>query len=238
LSVIRSGAIRKALEMQDELVSEIVRRASQVLGYACVNVRHLIDPEAIVLGGGVIEACSDYIVPIIENIVGQDPLTGARDGGKILLSALGDDAVALGAVAAARHLVGRNPFKKRFRVKPRYPEITRYARGEITVGRKTYDHDIYIPVNGKVKNCKRDKEAGESGSAHVVGPKELEKVCRGGPGVLFVGAGENASLVLADDARRFLAQRSIKLDIAPTAKAVENYNKSKARKAILVHVTR
>jgi glucokinase len=237
LAVIRSGAIRKALEMQDELVTEIVRRASQVLGYACINVRHLIDPEAIVLGGGVIEACSDYIVPIIENMVGQDPLTGARDGGKILLSALGDDAVVLGAVAAARSLVGRDPFKKQFRVKPQYPEITRYVAGEITVGRKTYDHDIYIAVNGKVKNRKRSEEGEGSASAHVVGPKELEKVCRGGPGVLFVGTGKNAAVELTDDARRFLAQRSIKLDIAPTAKAIENYNKSKARKAILAHVT-
>lgn len=237
LSVIRSGAIRKALEMEDELVTETVRRASQVLGYACLNVRHLIDPEAIVLGGGVIEACSDYIVPIIENIVGQDPLAGARDGGKILLSALGDDAVALGAVAAARHLVGRNPFKKRFRVQPQYPEITRYAFGEITIGRKTYDQDIFIPVNGKVKKRKQSGEGDGEGSAHVIGPKELEKVCRGGPGVLFIGAGESGAVELTDDARRFLAHRSIKLDIAPTAKAVESYNKSKARKAILVHVT-
>ena len=237
LSVIRSGAIRKALEVQDELVSEIVRRASQVLGYACLNVRHLIDPEAIVLGGGVIEACSDYIVPIIENIVGQDPLAGARDGGKILLSALGDDAVGLGAVAAARSLVGRNPFKKRFRVQPQYPEISRYVPGEITIGRKTYAHDVYIPVNGKVKNRKRGAEDEESGAARVLGPKELEKVCRGGPGVLFIGTGENAAVELTDDARRFLAHRSIKLDIAPTAKAVENYNKSKSRKAILAHVT-
>jgi glucokinase len=237
LSVIRSGAIRKALEIQDELVSEIVLRASRVLGYACLNVRHLIDPEAIVLGGGVIEACSDYIVPIIENIVGQDPLTGARDGGKVLLSALGDDAVALGAVAAARNLIGRNPFKKRFRVKPHYPEITRYVAGEITVGRKTYDEDIYIAVSGRVKKRKQGGEDSESGSAHVIGPKELEKVCRGGPGVLFVGTGQSGAIELTDEARRFLAHRSIKLDIAPTAKAVESYNKSKARKAILVHVT-
>ena len=47
-------------------------RAAEVLGYACVNVRHLIDPEAIVLGGGVVEACSDFIMPIVENIVGRD----------------------------------------------------------------------------------------------------------------------------------------------------------------------
>jgi hypothetical protein len=171
-------------------------------------------------------------VPIIENIVGQDTLTGARDGGKILLSALGDDAVSLGAVAAARRLVGRDPFKKQFRVKPNYPEISRFVFGEISVGQKSYDHDIFIPVNGKVKNRKQDTIEESSGSAHLVGAKELERVCRGGPEVLFLGAGENT-----DDARRYLAQRSIKLDIAPTAKAVENYNKSKSRKAILAHVT-
>ncbi len=77
LSVIRSGMIRKALEASDELVSEAVRRASEVLGYACLNVRHLIDPDVIVLGGGLIEACADYIMPIVQRIVGEDPLLGA-----------------------------------------------------------------------------------------------------------------------------------------------------------------
>ena len=150
LSVIRSGMIRKALEVEDELVCGVVRRAAEVLGYACVNVRHLIDPEAIVLGGGVIEACSDFIMPIVENLIGLDPLPGAREGGRVLLSALGDDAVVLGAVAAARKLVGRSPFKKRFFVKPKYPEISRIGFGEITVGKKTYSRDVYISVGGKV----------------------------------------------------------------------------------------
>ncbi len=151
LSVIRSGMIRKALDAEDELVCEIVRRAAEVLGYACVNVRHLIDPEAIVLGGGLIEACSDFIMPIIEHVVGVDPLPGAREGGRVLASALGDDAVSLGAVAAARNLVGRSPFKKRYRVRASYPRIERFHFGEITIGKKTYGRDVYILVDGRVK---------------------------------------------------------------------------------------
>ena len=95
LSVIRSGAIRRALEAEDPLVTEVLRHASEVLGYACLTVRHLIDPEVIVLGGGVIEACSDFMMPIIENIVGSDRLPGARDGGQVLLWCTG--AVAPGA---------------------------------------------------------------------------------------------------------------------------------------------
>ena len=123
LSIIRSGMIRKALDASDELASEAVRRAAEVLGYACLNVRHLVDPDVIVLGGGMIEACADYIMPVVQRIVGEDPLLGAREGGGILLSALGDDAVLLGAVAAARLKAGRNPFKKRYRARPVYPQI-------------------------------------------------------------------------------------------------------------------
>ena len=133
LSVIRSGSLRRAIQADDALVCDILRRAAEVLGYACLTVRHLIDPEVIVLGGGVVEACSDFLMPIVENIVGNDRLPGARDGGQVRLSALGDDAVVLGAVALARKRVGRSPFKKRFHVAPRYPEIVSAAGGEITV---------------------------------------------------------------------------------------------------------
>jgi glucokinase len=237
LSVIRSGMIRKALDGEDELVTQVMRHAAEVLGYACVNVRHLIDPEAIVFGGGVIEACSDFIMPIVENIVGTDPLPGAREGGRVLLSALGDDAVVLGAVAAARKLVGRSPFKKRFHVKPTYPEITRLGGGEITVDGETYSRAICILVSGKVK--KRDEDQAEKwyGSADTVGPKELEKVCRGGPEVLFVGAGKSDKLKLTEEAYRYLAQRMIRCEVLPTSKLAEGYNKSKLRKAALIHVT-
>jgi glucokinase len=237
LSVIRSGMIRKALDVEDELVTGVMRRAAEVLGFACVNVRHLIDPEAIVLGGGVIEACSDFIMPIIENIIGLDPLPGARDGGRVLLSALGDDAVVLGAVAAARKLVGRSPFKRRFLVKPSYPEITRVGFGEITVGKKTFGRDVYITVGGEVFKREENLAKEQYGTAHVVGPKELKKVCKGGPEVVFIGSGKSGKLELTDDARQFLAQRSIHCEILPSPRAAENYNRSKLRKAALMHVT-
>ncbi len=70
---------------------------------------------------------------------------------------------------------------------------------------------------GKVK--KRDEDQAEKwyGSADAVGPKELEKVCRGGPEVLFVGSGKSDKLKLTDEAHRYLAQRSIQCEILPTA---------------------
>ena len=237
LSVIRSGAIRRALEAEDPLVSEVVRHASEVIGHACLTVRHLIDPEVIVLGGGVIEACSDFVMPIVENIVGSDRLPGARDGGQVFLSALGDDAVVLGAVALARKLVGRSPFKKRFAVAPRYPEIVRASAGEITVGRKTYRRDVYIPVNGKTKKRGKSLCREHDGAGQSIRPKELQKVCRGGPEILFVGAGKEGTIELGEEAQRYLSQRAIRCEVLPTAEAMEAYNRSKQRKAALMHVT-
>jgi hypothetical protein len=177
------------------------------------------------------------MLPIVENIIGSDRLMGARDAGHVFLSALGDDAVVLGAVALARKHVGRNPFKKRFQIQPLYPEIGRFAFGEIVIGRKTYNDDVYIPVNGKVKI--RDKAVAKKqyGSAHTIGPKELEEVCKGGPEVLFIGAGKESQVAMTDDARRYLSQRAIQCEMVPTLDVVDRYNKSKARKAALIHVT-
>ncbi len=237
LSVIRSRVLRQALDAEDPLVTRIVRRAAEVLGYACLTVRHLIDPEVIVLGGGVIEASSDFIVPIVENIVGSDQLPGARDGGRVLLSALGDDAVVLGAVAVARTLVGRSPFKKRYAVSPSYATMSGYRFGEVTIGRRSYSHDVYILVDGTVKRRKKSIAREEYHTAHALGPKELERVCRGGPEVLFVGTGETGAVKLNEEALRYLSQRSIDCKALPTPEAIEAYNKSGKRKAALIHVT-
>ena len=93
LSVIRSGASARPWRPATRWSREIVHRAAEVLGYACLTVRHLIDPEVIVLGGGVIEACSDFILPIVENIVGSRPPARRPRRRPRAASALGDDAV-------------------------------------------------------------------------------------------------------------------------------------------------
>ncbi len=111
--LIKSKVLRRALKAKDPLVTEVLRRASDFLGHACLTVRHVVDPDVIVLGGGVIEACGAFVLPIVQRIVASDALPGARKGGAVVESQLGDDAVVLGAVAIARELVGRSPFEAR-----------------------------------------------------------------------------------------------------------------------------
>ena len=45
------------------------------------HLRHLLDPEVIVLGGGVLEACRDFIMPIIQNAGGPIPFPAPGPAG-------------------------------------------------------------------------------------------------------------------------------------------------------------
>ena len=133
------------------------------------------------------------------------PTPRARPGGRVLASALGDDAVSLGAVALARMSIGDSPFKRRYAVSPNYPPISQPCAGEVAVGGKTYAHDVYITVDGLVE--KRKKKHARESAADAIGPKELEKVCQGGPEVVFLGTGNAGEFRLNDEAYRYLAQR-------------------------------
>jgi hypothetical protein len=118
-----------------------------------------------------------------------------------------------------------------------YPQVGRTSFGQVAIAGKTYTHDLYIRANGKVK--KRDKKLAKQlyGSSHTIGPAELEKVCKGDPEVLLIGTGMSGLAELNEEARRYLAQRSIRCQALPTPEAVEAYNQSDQRKALLIHLT-
>ena len=99
---IKSSDISRALKQGDRDVEKIVKRAAVALGIAAVNIIHILNPEMIVLGGGVVEAFGDHILPPVRKIVKKKalPFTGNRV--QIVPAELGDDASVLGASVLAR----------------------------------------------------------------------------------------------------------------------------------------
>ncbi|MBI4425060.1 MAG: ROK family protein [Elusimicrobia bacterium] len=102
LRVIKSKVLAKALRRKDPVATQAVRRAAQALGAASVSLRHVFDPEVFVLGGGLIEACGDFIVPIVQRALDADPFFSRVGRCQAVTAQLADDAVVLGAVALAR----------------------------------------------------------------------------------------------------------------------------------------
>jgi glucokinase len=121
LERIRSGALKEALRRGDPLVEDVMRRASYLLGLATASVLHVVDPEVIVIGGGVVEACGKWMLPLIEKTARKVAMPGTGRELKIVQSTLGDDAILLGGVALLREKAqGRAP--KYFQCLPKYFE--------------------------------------------------------------------------------------------------------------------
>jgi glucokinase len=102
LERIRSGALKQALRRKDPLVTDVMRRSSFLLGLATASVLHVVDPEVIVFGGGVIEACGDWMLPWIEKTAHKVAMPGTGKPLNIVRSELGDDAILLGGVKLLR----------------------------------------------------------------------------------------------------------------------------------------
>lgn len=102
LSIIKSKALKEALHRRDSVVTGILTNTAHILGRGCVSINHIFNPEMIVLGGGVIEACGDFLLPRIQKVVKDDPFFKKFKPCKIVAAQLEDNAVILGAVALVR----------------------------------------------------------------------------------------------------------------------------------------
>ncbi len=106
LERIRSGSLKEALKREDPLVIETLRRASNLLGLATASMIHVVDPEVVIFGGGVIEACGKWMVPWIEKTVQKVAMPGTGKPIRIVQSTLGDDAILLGGLAMLQDQAG------------------------------------------------------------------------------------------------------------------------------------
>jgi glucokinase len=236
LKVIRSRMLLRAVQERDPLVLKVLRDAARTLGYACLTVRHLLDPEVIVLGGGVMEACGDYMLPFIRETVASDALPGARPGGRVVRSALGDDAVVLGAVALAQEAAGRTPWKDEAADLPEYPALVAGGPKRVCVGNEEHKTDFFVRADGKVKDrdLKLIKEA--YGTTDEIGPEELAKVCQEQPDYLLIGTGPKGEADVTAEGKKWLRTEGIAYESLPTPMAVQQYNRARGRKAALVIV--
>ena len=99
---LKSGDLRKALRKGDKLVEKVVEAAAEYTGIAIGNIINFLNPEVIVLGGGVMDALQDDMMAIIEATARDYAMTGTADGIQILPSKLGDKAGITGAAVLAR----------------------------------------------------------------------------------------------------------------------------------------
>ncbi|MHB0955746.1 MAG: ROK family protein [Pirellulaceae bacterium] len=101
LAAIRSSILAEALTMGDETVEQILRRAAQQIGIALANVVHLLAPDVVVLGGGLVEAMPELFLEEVSRTAKGRVMKSFRDTFRVVAAKLGDDATVRGAAAWA-----------------------------------------------------------------------------------------------------------------------------------------
>jgi glucokinase len=102
---IRSGALSESVKKGDKSVIRIVEDACEYLAVSVATVVHLLAPDVIVFGGGLIEAMSDVMLPEIQKQAQKKILPSMRDVYELAEAKLGDDAGVMGAAALAKQAV-------------------------------------------------------------------------------------------------------------------------------------
>jgi glucokinase len=102
-----SSIIQRALKGRDPVMEKVMKRAQFCLGILVANVVNMLDPEYVIIGGGIAGRLGrDYVTPVRKTAYQYFLRRHDARRVKIVPGALGDDAGPLGAVILARQRLG------------------------------------------------------------------------------------------------------------------------------------
>ncbi|NLK62669.1 MAG: ROK family protein [Fusobacteria bacterium] len=100
--ILRSDELKQAINEKDELAIEILDKMGRYLGIAIASLINVLNPEIIVLGGGIIESIGDNLIPIITSYTKSYSMKKLMENTEIKAAALGDDSGIYGALQLAK----------------------------------------------------------------------------------------------------------------------------------------
>ena len=108
LADIRSGALAESVAHGDVVVRRLVEEAAESIGFAVANMVHILSPDKIVLGGGLVEAMEHLFISTVSETARKSVMPVYRDRFKVVAAELGDDAAVMGAAAWARRTLSKS----------------------------------------------------------------------------------------------------------------------------------
>lgn len=98
-----SSIIQRALKKHDPVMQKVMKRAQYYLGILVANVVNTLDPDCVVIGGGIVERLGEkFVAPIRKTAYEHFLRRHDAERVRVVPGALGDNAGPLGAVVLAR----------------------------------------------------------------------------------------------------------------------------------------
>jgi glucokinase len=106
---IKSGDIADAIRLGDKAIEKLVRSRAAVLGAALSNFVDFLNPELVVLGGGLVVAMPQLIRREVGKSIAAHATQKASRSVKVVVAKLGDHAGTLGAAVFASDMFSGKP---------------------------------------------------------------------------------------------------------------------------------
>ena len=117
------------------------------------------------------------------------------------------------------------------------PSIGGTRFGSITVDGETFEYDILIRLDGRVKKRKKKLSKAVFGTSHVISLDEARHVYQRGAGSLIIGTGQEGCVELSKEAAAYLEKKGCAVRLGRTPEAAGLWNEAEGETIGLFHVT-
>ena len=109
--------------------------------------------------------------------------------------------------------------------------------GAITIDGKTYEHDVVVRLSGEVVKRKKKLSKRLYGTSHVLSEDEAKFVFEKGCNQVVIGSGQLDNVRLSPEAQAYFERKGCEVLLGPTPEAIQTFNRSRAKRIGLFHVT-
>ena len=117
------------------------------------------------------------------------------------------------------------------------PTISDTGFGYITIEGSKIEHDIVIRLSGEIKKRKKKLSKAVYGTSHIISLEEVKYIYQDGAKQLIIGSGQEGMVRLSEEAADYLKRQKCKVNLQPTPKAIEYWNKTQCAVISLFHIT-
>jgi len=109
--------------------------------------------------------------------------------------------------------------------------------GTITIDGKTYEHDVVVRLSGEVVKRKKRLSKKLYGTSHVLSEEEAKFLFEKGCDQVVIGSGQFGNVHLSSEAEAYFERKGCEVLLKATPEAIRMFNRSRAKRIGLFHVT-
>ena len=109
--------------------------------------------------------------------------------------------------------------------------------GAITIDGKMYEHDVVVRLSGEVVKRKKKLSKRLYGTSHVLSEDEAKFLFEKGCDQVVIGSGQMGNVQLSPEAEAYFERKGCEVLLEPTPEAIRTFNRSRAKRIGLFHVT-